>query len=276
MNHLRHPLSDLARTNALTTTSANLCFLVIASNMTRAAQVLTDRELQSAVAAQRPRVGSNGGGSSDSDPTGNAALAGAAVELRARDIVAGWNTDVRETSVMLRWVRNQACELTGEAAPPHGQPGIARSLRDLRALTTIPRSLARAAAQTLDGDDALEFDCAIISAHDHAARVRFGVAPVPGVVTVLEQARHALAATPPKPKQKKLQTCGNCAVHGFDVATVGGKTRCDRCIEFRKTHGFAPDEKICRLWFFHPKRQPSFGMIEEARAASRPSRKRSA
>jgi hypothetical protein len=57
--------------------------------------------------------------------------------------------------------------------------------------------------------------------------------------------------------------------HGFDVNVIGSKALCERCLAFKKAYGFLPNERVARLFYEHPRRWPSEGMVAEARLASK-------
>ena len=132
---------------------------------------------------------------------------------------------------------------------------------------TPPHSIEQALTATVDPEERLELSAAVELLAAQTTELQ---------ATVANILRTAVRPPTTKPKQKPRLGCQDCARHGVqtDVA-ANSKTRCDKCLRFRREYHVPPTSDIVRSWADGRQRlTPS--MIAEAIAAAAPKTRRTA
>ena len=132
---------------------------------------------------------------------------------------------------------------------------------------TPPHSIEQALTATVDPEERLELSAAVELLAAQTTELQ---------ATVANILRTAVRPPTTKPKQKPRLGCQDCARHGVqtDVAP-NSKTRCDKCLRFRREYHVPPTSDIVRSWADGRQRlTPS--MIAEAIAAAAPKARRTA
>jgi len=245
-----------------------------ASPMTRARTLLLDGELQAAViAASHPEGASDGTDGDRADPTGEAAVSDAAVELRANEIRQGWRWSLNEAHIAIR-------DLTiGVSGTKLTRLTVKSTLRRIRWLTEAPHHRLNDHARNLEGDDLGELDHAIGWAVGATQAVRYGPLTaagknIPSVESVITTARKTVEVAPPKPKQKPLEGCVSCARDARHFEPIDDRHRrrslCRVCGDYFSGEGSWPP--LGAVQYVHRTgKRLSWKVIEDAKRAERAS-----
>lgn len=241
-----------------------------------AVSILTDSEMQAAII----RSGSTGGGGQTegttawSDPTGDAALTEAATEIRAKTIRTVWARELGEVAVAVARIRTLAADALGMDEP--AQPlNLATTFRNMRWLTDTNERVLH-----IESD---EIDHAVRWARTCARMVRQGPLTttsgkaVPSVSSVLEAARLAMKADPPKPKpeQKAPEGCVSCRrddgyFEPIDLKNHSARNMCRVCGDYSSGNGrMLPLDAV--KYRHRTGKQLTWKIIQEAERAERAS-----
>jgi hypothetical protein len=187
-----------------------------------AGQLLLDGELQAAIVkAQRPEGATKPteGSTAWSDPTGNAAATEAAVELRAAEITRGWSAGLAITAECIAAI--DAIVRSHHALGPNPRPLTTKAtIERIRWMLIAPQRHLERAMGHLTDEELAELGHATDTAVEASSAVRHGRPAytgrtAPSVNGVIEAARRATRAAPPKPKATtKPQGCVSCARDG--------------------------------------------------------------
>ena len=206
-----------------------------------------------------------------SDPTGEAATPDPKLTICGQTRNASHHRrTLTDTAALIAYTADDLRQL---AAAPFGYTvtHIAPTLPQARVAATwcltVPHTAEAALAALVDLEDKLELAAAVELLAEQTTTLQTTVA---GILRT--------AAHPPttKPKQKPRLGCQDCARHGVqtDVAP-NSKTRCEKCLRFRREYRVPPTSEIVRSWANGRERlTPS--MIAEAIATVTPKTKRTA
>ncbi len=293
------PMSPHERAMALQRVNADLLWLILDDNWTRARTVLGNSEIQSELRAQRyDHIGGRSSGDIDyADPTGEAVARTASDEVRAGVIERVWYDELTIVTEFVTFIAETVETITGIERPaPRFGLGTRSHIATCSELVLwmldgpppppeLPLGIPHAApvpllSTALDGCDheqQAEVDASIRGAAEHAQALRSGKlyhhtpdgvqVAIPSVHSVLHSARKVLAqkATEPAPKQKAVG-CRNHARFGQHAdLSADSASWCDQCRNFRRREGVMPTEAIVRHWEIHPTYPPP-GLILEAKA----------
>ncbi len=206
-----------------------------------------------------------------SDPTGEAATPDPKLTICGQTRNASHHRrTLTDTAALIVYTADDLRQL---AAAPFGYTvtHIAPTLPQARVAATwcltVPHTVEAALAALADLEDKLELAAAVELLAEQTTMLQTTVA---GIL------RTAVRPPTTKPKQKPRLGCQDCARHGVqtDVAS-NSKTRCEKCLRFRREYRVPPTSEIVRSWANGRERlTPS--MIAEAIATVAPKTKRTA
>ena len=206
-----------------------------------------------------------------SDPTGEAATPDPKLTICGQTRNASHHRrTLTDTAALIAYTADDLRQLT---AGPFGYTvaHIAPTLPQARVAATwcltVPHTVEAALAALVDLEDKLELAAAVELLAEQTTTLQTTVA---GIL------RSAVRPPTTKPKQKPRLGCQDCARHGVktDVAP-NSKTRCEKCLRFRREYRVPPTSEIVRSWANGRERlTPS--MIAEAIATVTPKTKRTA
>ncbi len=280
-----NPMSPPERAMALQRVNADLLWLILDDNWTRARTVLGNSEIQSELRAQRyDHVGGRSTGDIDyADPTGEAVARTASDEVRAGVIERTWRHELLLIVDHIARVVEITSILTNDPTPKrvlgNGWAGQVQTVdRWVSWLLLVPQNRLEHAVSLCDDELRREVDASIAEAADDAQALRSGKlyhhtpdgvqVSIPSVHSVLHSARKVLARKAAEPvPQNKDYGCANHRRFGLEAdLSADSATWCDRCRNFRRREGVMPTEAILRHWEIHPRSYPPPRLIIEAKA----------
>jgi hypothetical protein len=271
------------RSRALELATVNLAWLTDEyRTYDQALTILADTRTRATIASGPGSGDGRRSVGSHSDPTGMAVTGGMADTDEQTDTLherAGKMAKRMQRDV--NWIAETAAEIHAtvmramhDIEPPARTYTIEQALAHTRACTAPPRqtetlfagrqpmrvNIAVSTLRQLDkAKEADELDDLIDAYARATSRLR-------SVVTRILY-RATRPKDPPKPKQRARLTCQDCHRHGVqsDVAE-NSKTRCAKCLRFRKEYRCPPTSDIVRAWD-NGRERLTPGMIAEAQAA---------